>query len=67
MSKTSTSIFKNHKDVGFKNKFNHFEYEKFPIIGVGRDKLPIVSMDKYINNSNNMEVFFEICICFVIQ
>ena len=61
MSKTSTSIFKNHKDVGFKNKFNHFEYEKFPIIGVGRDKLPIVSMDKYINNSNNMEVFFEIC------
>ena len=58
---SKSSIFKNYIDVGFQNKFNHFEYEKFPIIGVGADKLPIVPMDKYIEKSNNMEIFYEIC------
>lgn len=42
-------------------EFSSFNYEPFSIKGVGRDRLPIVNMDKYINHDLDHELHLECC------
>jgi len=39
----------------------HFRYEEFGIKGVGKDRLPIVNMDQYIDHSRDTELHIECC------
>jgi len=47
--------------VGLNTKWPHFEYEPSELLGVGKNKIPIVSMDKYIDTSKNLELHIECC------
>lgn len=49
------------KYVGLTTRWPYFEYEPHPICGVGENKLPIVSMDKYIDTSQNYKLHLECC------
>lgn len=51
----------NYKDVGFLTRWPHFEYEPVPMCGVGKNKTPIIAMDKYIDTSRNEELHYECC------
>lgn len=52
---------KNFKYVGLTTEWPHFEYEPHPILGVGKNHLPIVPMDRYIDTSKNLELHLECC------
>lgn len=52
---------KHCKFVGIRSKYLHFDYEPYPILGVGKNKIPIISMDKYIDISKNLELHLECC------
>lgn len=39
-----------------------FKYEKFGICGVGKDRIPMVNMDQYIDHSQDLELHRECCI-----
>lgn len=43
------------------HNFSSFPYQEYGVKGVGRGKLPIVSMDKYIDHTNNLELHIECC------
>lgn len=48
--------------VGIKNiTWPYFDYKPMPVCGVGVDRLPIVSMDQYIDTSRNQEMHYECC------
>lgn len=47
--------------VGLTTKWPHFEYECFPICGIGKNRTPIISMDQYIDTSQNLELHLECC------
>lgn len=47
--------------VGLKTKWPYFSYEPKPICGIGKNKLPIIAMDKYIDTSKNLELHLECC------
>jgi hypothetical protein len=51
----------NIKHVGLTTKWPYFEYEPSPLCGVGKNKLPIVSMDKYIDTSQHEFLHLECC------
>jgi hypothetical protein len=38
-----------------------FNYEEYGICGVGKNRLPIVSMDQYIDHSNDLDLHIECC------
>jgi hypothetical protein len=42
--------------------FLNFDYKEYGIKGVGNNRLPIVSMDKYVDSSKNAELHTECCI-----
>ena len=52
---------RNFKYAGLITKWPHFEYEPVPICGVGKNKTPIVAMDKYIDTTQNLELHLECC------
>jgi hypothetical protein len=39
----------------------HFNYQEYGVKGVGKHKMPIVSMDKYIDHSMDSELHIECC------
>jgi len=39
----------------------HFHYEEFGIKGVGKNKLPIIPMDNFINHDNDLNLHIECC------
>jgi len=47
--------------VGLTTKWTHFGYEPSPLCGVGKDHLPMINMDKYIDTSKNLELHIEAC------
>jgi len=47
--------------VSDKLNFYHFDFEKFGVKGVGKNHLPIVNMDKYIDHSWDDELHIEAC------
>lgn len=42
--------------------FNHFDYEEFPVCGVGKSRQIMVNFDPYIDTSMNQELHLEACI-----
>lgn len=52
---------KSFKNVGIKTQWPHFEYESLPICGVGKNRIPIISMDQYIDTTKNSELHLECC------
>jgi hypothetical protein len=42
--------------------FANFDYEEYGVKGVGKNRLPFVNMDKYVDNSKNTELHIESCI-----
>jgi hypothetical protein len=50
------------KHVGInKTRWPYFEYEPSPVCGIGKNQIPILSMDNYIDTSRNDELHFECC------
>lgn len=47
--------------VGIDTQWPHFNYEPCELLGVGKNKLPIVPMDQYIDTSKNLELHLECC------
>jgi len=43
----------------FDHQINHFDYQEIGPQGVGKNNLPIVNMDKYINSNFNEELHIE--------
>ena len=43
-------------------KFHHFDYEEFPVCGVGKRKQVMVNFDRYIDTTHNTELHVEACI-----
>lgn len=41
--------------------YPHLNYEEYGVMGVGKNRLPIVPMDKYIDHSMNDELHAECC------
>jgi len=39
----------------------HFNYEEYGINGVGKNRLPIISMDQYIDHSSDQDLHIECC------
>jgi hypothetical protein len=39
----------------------HFDYQEFGIKGVGKNRIPILSMDQYIDSSQDEELHIECC------
>jgi hypothetical protein len=44
------------------HKYVSFDYRKFGILGVGRNRIPMVNMDPYIDHSMDEELHTECCI-----
>lgn len=44
-----------------KELIRSFKYEEYGINGVGRRRMPIISMDKYINHDQDLELHIEAC------
>ena len=42
-------------------KFTTFPFDKFGIMGVGKNRTPIINMDKYITHANDEELHLECC------
>lgn len=42
--------------------FHHFDYEEFPVCGVGKYRQMMVNFDKFIDTSKNDELHIESCI-----
>jgi len=51
----------NNNYVGLKTKWPYFKYEANKLCGIGKNKIPIISMDKYIDISKNEEMHLECC------
>lgn len=47
--------------TGLITKWTYFEYEPLPLCGIGKNKTPIVSMDEYIDTSQNEKLHYECC------
>lgn len=51
-----------HKNLFIgKQMIPHFSYEEFGIKGVGKNRLPIIPMDQYIDHSLDQELHIECC------
>ena len=53
-------MFENRFDL-FGYKINHFNYEEIGTQGVGKNNIPIVNMDKYINHNLDEDLHIECC------
>ena len=42
-------------------KFPHFNYDEYGIMGVGKKRLPIINMDQYIDHTFDDEIHIECC------
>lgn len=40
---------------------NYFKYEPLPLNGVGKNKHPIIAMDKFVNLEKNLDLHLECC------
>lgn len=58
ISKNQSHVITKIKDQDFLN----FDYKEFGIKGVGKNKLPIINMDNYIDHSMDSELHTECCI-----
>ena len=42
-------------------KYTNFPYEEFGILGVGKNRTPIINMDQYIDHSKDADLHIECC------